>query len=379
MNIKTLKDIPSLEGVKVFLRADFNVPVKGGKVVEDFRIRAAMPTIEYLRSRGAKIILASHLEVVEGEKATLEPVAAVLAKLGLLVKFVKDYKQVMPIMDGAGKDSIKNGECILLENLRMHEGEKANDPQFAKELASLADIYVNDAFPVCHREHASIVGVPKYIDGYVGLQVEKEVAHLSKAFSPAHPFLFVLGGAKFDTKLPLVQKFIGIADNIFIGGALANDFYKAKGWEVGASLVSKTKLDLSSFLNNPKLLLPLDIVTQKGETKRGDAVSKDDKIMDDGPESLRLLADKVKSARFILWNGTLGLYEDGYKGPTLELAKLIADATSGGATTIVGGGDTLAAISELNIGDRFTFISTAGGAMLDFLAMGTLPGLEALK
>jgi phosphoglycerate kinase len=268
-----------------------------------------------------------------------------------------------------------------MENLRFFEGEKKNDPKFAKELASLADIYVNDAFPVCHREHASIVGVPKLLPSYVGFQLEKEVANLSRAFNPAHPFLFILGGAKFETKLPLLAKFLDIADQIFVGGALANDLFKAKGFEIGQSLISKTGIDLSAFIKSPKLLLPVDIINQEGVSKAADSLSLTDKIMDDGPKTLQMLKEKISAAKFILWNGPLGMYEGGYKQPTLELAKIIGEATAGtsGVVSIVGGGDTLAAIEELQNQDKFTFVSTGGGAMLDFLAKGTLPGIEALE
>lgn len=372
--MKTLSDIENLKGVKVFLRADFNVPVKNGAVVDDFRIRAALPTIEHLRSRGARLIIASHLEVIEGEKATLEPVVSVLARLGVPVTFVKDYKKAF-----AMGEALKDGECLLLENLREWPGEKKNDPKFAKELASLADIYVNDAFPVSHREHASIVGVPRYIPGYAGLQIQKEVENLSKAFNPAHPFLFILGGAKFDTKMPLLMKFLGIADSVFVGGALSNDLFKARGYEVGQSLLSNGGLDLAPILSSPKLIIPVDVLNQSGEIKKADGLSATDKVMDIGPASLALLKGKIDVAKFILWNGPMGLYEDGYRGPTLDIARMLADATDRGATTIVGGGDTIAAIATQKLEDRFTFISTAGGAMLDFLAKGTLPGLEALK
>ncbi len=373
--MKTLRDIENLQGVRVFLRAAFDVPIKNGVVVDDFRIRAALPTIEYLRSRGAKVLMVSHVEVIQGERASLEPVAVALGKLGVPVKFVKDYKKAFGMME----NEIKDGECILLENLRAWEGEKGNDKKFARELASLADIYVNDAFSVCHREHASIVGVPQFIPGYAGLQIEQEVANLSKAFDPAHPFLFILGGAKFETKLPLVNRFLGIADTIFIGGALANDFFKAKGYEIGRSLLSKGDFDLAPLLNDPKILIPVDVATESGENKKADALAKADKIMDIGAESVKIIKGKIESAKFILWNGPMGLYEDGYRGPTLDIAKMIGDATQRRATTIVGGGDTIAAIATLKLEDGFTFISTAGGAMLDFLAEGTLPGLEALK
>ena len=373
--MKTLRDIENLQGVRVFLRAAFDVPVKNGVVVDDYRIKAAMPTIEYLRSRGAKVILASHIEVVEGEKPTLEPVAVVLKRLGVPVIFIRDYKKAFDIIE----NQLKDGECVLLENLRTWDGEKANDPKFAKALASLSDVYVDDAFSVCHREHASIVGVPQFIPGYAGLQIEKEVENLSKAFNPTHPFLFILGGAKFETKMPLLNKFLGIADTIFVGGALSNDFFKAKGYEVGQSRLSDGSFDFAPFLNDPKILIPMDIANQEGQIKKSDGLSSTDKVMDIGPESVRIVSDKINSAQFILWNGPMGLYEDGYRGPTLDLARMIGEATLRGATTIVGGGDTIAAIAALGLSEKFTFISTAGGAMLDFLTKGTLPGLEVLK
>ncbi|MCX6715747.1 MAG: phosphoglycerate kinase [Candidatus Taylorbacteria bacterium] len=373
--MKTLRDIENLQGVRVLLRAAFDVPVRNGMVVDEFRIKAALPTIEYLRSRGAKVILASHIEVLEGEKATLEPVAVVLNKLGVPVTFVKDYKRAFDIIE----NQMKGGECILLENLRVWDGEKKNDKKFARELASLADIYVNDAFSVCHREHASIVGVPAFIPGYAGLQTEKEVENLSKAFNPTHPFLFILGGAKFETKMPLVNKFLGTADTIFVGGALANDFFKAKGYETGQSLLSKGDFDLRPLLSDQKVLIPVDIIDQNRKNMKPDQLSNAGKILDIGPESIKIVGEKINGSKFILWNGPMGLYEEGFKQATLDLARMIGEATSRGVTTIVGGGDTIAAIAELGMEEKFTFISTAGGAMLEFLTKGTLPGIETLK
>ena len=374
--MKTLSDIPHLEGVKVLVRADFNVPIANGEVADDYRIRMALPTIQFLRKKKAKVILVSHLEAADGDNPSLEPVARRLEKLDGKVVFVKYWKNAQQAIE----NELGDGGCILLENLRFFEGEKDNDPKFAEQMASLADIYVNEAFSVSHREHASIVSVPKLIPAYAGMQFEREVTALSKAFNPTHPFLFILGGAKFETKLPLLSKFIDIADSVFLGGALANDVFKAKGYETGISLLSKGGVDLSGFANNPKLMIPVDVVTQNKEVKASDQVSKTDKIMDSGPKSMALLKQKIDQAKFILWNGPLGLYEDGYRGPTLDLAKFIAGASEGNGTeSIVGGGDTLAAISSLGLQDKFTFISTAGGAMLDFLAKGTLPGIEALK
>ncbi len=372
--MKTINDIKHVKGVKVLVRVDFNVPIRNGVVADDIRLRAALPTINFLREKGAKVILISHIEVMEGEKATLEPVATKLSKLGLPVTFLKKYERAVEIIHG-----MKDGDCLLLENLRMHEGEKKNDPKFARQLASLADIFVNDAFSVSHREHASVVGVPALMPSYAGLQFTREVENISKAFNPEHPFLFILGGAKFGTKLPLLNKFMKSADWIFVGGALANDFYKAKGYATGKSLLSEGTFDLTSFIASPKLLIPVDVVTDKGEVKADRNVGPNDKILDAGPATVELIAEKVKAAKFVLWNGPLGLYEDGYKGPTLEVAGMLAEASSRGATTIVGGGDTLAAIATLGTEDKYTFVSTAGGAMLDFLSQGTLPGIDALN
>jgi len=372
--MKTIKDIEFFAGVRILVRVDFNAPIKNGVVVEDYRIRSAFPTIDFLKEKGAKVILIAHLESNDGANNTLEPVANQMNKLGEKVVFIKNWKKASTIIDS----EMKAGDCVLLENLRDFAGEKANDKKFAKELASLADIYVNDAFSVSHREHASVVGVPEYLPSYAGFQLEKEVANLSKAFNPAHPFLFILGGAKFETKLPLLEKFLNLADSIFLGGALATDIMKEKGYEVGASLVSKGGIDLSGFAKNPKLLLPVDITTQDKEVKLVDGLGKDDSNMDAGPETILMLEKKIKEAKFILWNGPLGVYEKGFKEPTLRLAKLIAEASSH-AETIVGGGDTLAAIAENNDQDKFSFVSTGGGAMLDFLANETLPGIEALE
>jgi phosphoglycerate kinase len=378
--MKTLRDIQNLQGVKVLVRADFNVPIQNGVVADNYRIRMAMPTIDFLTSRGAKVILVSHIEANKSETVpvnvnSLKPVAAEFAKLGRKIQFVENVKNTYQIIE----TTLKNGEVMLLENIRSFPGEEANDVGFAEELASLADIYVNEAFPVSHRSHASIVGVPKYLPSYAGLQFEQEVRHLSRSFNPPHPFLFILGGAKFGTKLPLVERFIQLADTVFIGGALANDLLKEKQYEIGRSLISKGDFDFKHIVSSEKLLLPIDITNDKREVKNVGTLTPEDVILDAGPRTLALLKEKIDAAKFILWNGPLGLYEQGYQEPTLGLAKLIGDATSRGAETVVGGGDTVAAIATLGMADKITFISTGGGAMLDFLAKGTLPGIEALE
>lgn len=374
--MKSVKNIEHLKGVKALVRVDFNIPVANSAVTDDYRIRAALPTIDFLTAKGAKVILISHMESKDGGNPSLEPVANHLKKLGRSVLFVKNFKVANEYVE----NGLKDGKCVLLENLRIFEGEKANDDKFARELASLGDLFVNEAFSACHRKHASIVGVPKYLPSYAGLQLEKEVENLSRAFNPPHPFLLVLGGAKFETKLPLLEKFANTTDSIFVGGALAHDFFKVKGFNIGKSTSSESRVDLSGYLNNPKVEIPIDVVTDGGETKASDSLSDNDTIADAGAKTIELLKEKVSTARFILWNGPLGVYEDGFKNATIELARMIAESTvNGNTTSIVGGGDTIAAIEELNLQDKFTFISTGGGAMLEFLAKGSLPGIEALK
>ncbi len=371
--MKSIKDIDNLRGVRVLLRLDLNVPIEGGRIVDDFRLRRAMPTLEYLYEKGAQTIIVSHLESLTGKSGeTLEPVAEYLKK-NFNLTFVKNYRNVLLELD-----RVRDGSMVLLENVRHYEGEKANDPKFARELASLADIYVNDAFSVCHREHASVVGIPKFLPSYAGLGLLDEVKHLSVCFDPPRPFAFILGGAKFDTKLPLIKKFLDIADHVFVGGALANNFFREKGMEIGDSTASPDNFNLKEYFDNPKLILPVDgeVETAKGVTvKKTSEVRKGEKIMDAGPETLRELAHVINKSKFVLWNGPLGNYEIGYRKPTLELAKIIAQS---GAQSVLGGGDTLAAIAELGLEEKFTFISTGGGATLEYLAKGTLPGIEAL-
>lgn len=361
------------------VRVDYNVPIQNGVVVDDFRVRSSLETINFLLKGGAKVILIAHLEAADGSNPSLEPVSLCLNGLGVKTRFIRDMKTAYEIIE----NDFGNGDCILLENLRFFDGEKKNDPKFAGELASLADIFVNDAFSVSHREHASVVGVPKLMPSYAGIQLNKEVANLSKAFDPLHPFLFIIGGAKFDTKLPLIERFSKLADKIFMGGALANDILKARGLPVGASKLSVNHVEaIKKIAADIKIIVPEDVIVQEHVEKSVSNVGENDKILDSGSKTVAMLGDILAKTKFVLWNGPLGIYEDGYQGATLELAKLIASCkqTNGADfVSIVGGGDTTAAIASLGIEDQFTFISTGGGAMLDFLAKGTLPGIEVLK
>lgn len=372
--MKSIKNIEYLKDVKVIMACDFNVPLSNGKVANDYRLKIMRPTLDHLILGGAKVILIGHLQSPEGDNLSLEPVVEHLKSWSYKVRLANNPKELAKLVA-----DWPEGECLMLENIRNFKGEKENDSQFAKELASLADIYVNEAFSVSHRKHASIVGLPKYLPAYAGLEFQAEVATLSKAFKPSHPFLFILGGAKFSTKLPLLQKFLDIADKIFVGGALASDLFRAKGYEVGRSVVSDGSIDLAEYAHNPKILLPLDVIDDSGREYAPNNFPKESRMTDSGSKTIAMLKEEIKHAQFILWNGPLGIYEAGFKKATIDVAENIAHATHGSVISILGGGDTLAAIAELGLAHKITFMSGAGGAMLDFLANGTLPGIEALE
>ncbi len=373
MELKSVINEKNLAGKRVLIRVDWNVPIENGKVTDDYRIKQSLNTVEYLLNEGAKVVICSHLE--SAATTSLLPVAEHL-RGRIPLEFSNEL-----LGDGVkGKISqMKNGEAILLENLRTNEGEKNNDKEFAKNLAELGEIFVNEAFSASHREHASIVGIPQFLPSYIGKRFEEEIQELSKVFYPKKPFLFILGGAKFDTKIPLVEKFIHIADTIFVGGALAHNFFREEGLEIGKSLISEGDFHLKEKIDSGKIMLPTDICILSDKhirTDSPDRVGKEEMIVDAGPQTISDLRQKIKEASCILWNGPLGNYEKGYKQQTLELARALSES---GKETILGGGDTLAALQELNIFEKFSFVSTGGGAMLDFLATGTLPGIDAIK
>ncbi len=372
--MKSIDQVKNLKGKRVILRVDFNVPIAKGRVVDDFRILAVLPTINLLRDAGAKVIILSHVEGKGG--ASLKPVAKYFANKKFPVTFIPKF--FTPAATKAlGK--MKNGDIVLFENLRINKGEKDNDEKFSKKLAEMGDFYVNDAFPVSHRAHASIVGIPKFLPSYMGLVFKREVKHLSSAFRPDRPFLFILGGAKFDTKMALLKKFMNLADFIFVGGALANNFFKELNMEIGDSVVSDGVYDLPQLLQTKKVFIPIDGHVQNGKkvtVKQVQDMAPKDKIWDAGPETLVQLKDLIDRSKFVLWNGPLGNYEEGFSEGTKNLAEIISKSK---AKSVVGGGDTVAAIQELGLMDKFTFVSTGGGAMLDFLANETLPGIEAIE
>jgi len=370
MSLPVITDVADLRGKRVLVRTSLNVPVKDDAVMNDFRIRRAMATIDYLVGEGARVILIAHI----GRERTdsLESVYQTMRRR-MSLSWCGDFDTA-----GASIEKLENGEVLLLENLRSHNGEIANDEGFAKELASFADVYVNDAFAASHRAHASIVGVPKHLPSYIGLTFSREYEALVDARTPEQPSLFILGGAKFETKAPLIKKYADIYDRVFVGGALANDFFKAKEYEVGTSLVSENGV-AEELLQKENILLPIDVTVQnaEGQTRitTPDNVQGDETILDAGPETIKMLDTYIDEAKTILWNGPLGSYEKGFSEYTEALAQKIAESD---AQSVVGGGDTIASIAKMNIEDDFTFLSTAGGAMLVFLEIGTLEGIEAL-
>jgi phosphoglycerate kinase len=374
--MKYIDEVPvnELKGRRVLLRADFNLPLKpDGEVANVFRVQQGWKTVRYLSEQGAKVIIVSHLG--RDPEESMEPVARALKPFGPIV-FIAD------LVGAAAKGAVmamKDGEMLLLENVRRDPRETENDPEFARDLASLAELYVNDSFAADHREHASVVGITRFLPSYAGLLVRDEVENIDAARSPEHPSLAILGGAKFETKAPLIRLLLEKYDHLFITGALANDVFKTRGLQVGRSLISK-ELPRQDILSNPHLLAPVDVTVEdssgKVSVKKPEEVGSDDKIADIGPGSVAMLAPHIASAKFILWSGPTGMYENGYVHYTQGIAELISKAR---AKTVIGGGDTVAAIEATGVkmGEN-AFLSTGGGAMLEYLLKGTLPAIAAL-
>jgi len=395
----SIRDL-DLAGQRVFIRVDFNVPIKDGKVEDDTRIRAVLPTINYATERGARVILASHLGRPKGqrvEKYSLLPVAEHLSNLiGKPVAFAEDC---VGEATKSKVSSLENGQVLLLENLRFHAEEEKNEEGFARQLAGLCDVYVNDAFGTAHRAHASTVGITRFVkQAAAGLLMEKELEYLGRVISdPEHPFVAILGGAKVSDKLPVIKALIDRkVDRLLIGGAMAYTFLKAEGFTVGKSLVENDKLEIAAQIkkrcedSGVRLLLPTDHqVVDSYEPIKGDQVlAKTIPIeftnaghagMDIGIESIRYFADALQDARTIIWNGPMGVFEEKpFDEGTIGIAHAVAEAADRGATVIVGGGDSVAAITRAGVADRITHISTGGGATLEFLAGDELPGVAAL-
>ncbi len=362
-------EIKDLKGKRVLLRVDLNLPIKNGIVQNDFRIRRSLPTVQFLRKKGAKIILIAY-----ANKSTdsLKPVAQHFNRF-VRVGFIP---AVTGSLVSSAVNKLPNGGVLLLENLRSVRGEEMNSLNFAKELASLGDIYINEAFSNSHRAYASIMRLPKLLPSYAGFLFESEYKNLIKARKPKKPFYFILGGAKVETKLPLIKYFLPVAKKAFILGGPANTFFKVRGYETGKSVVGGFFTGLKSLVNNKKISLPKDALLLSGKISRTDGLSREDKIVDIGPETIRGLKGCIQEAKSILFNGPVGIYDEGFSHGTEELLKMMARSK---AKIVMGGGDTVVSVTKLKLENRFTFISTGGGAMLEFLATGTLPGVEALK
>jgi phosphoglycerate kinase len=390
----SIRDL-DLKDKRVFMRADFNVPMSNGTVDDDTRIRETLPTLRLALEKGGRIVLASHLGRPKGKvdlKYTLAPVASKLQELlGQPVKFAEDC--VGPGAESQSK-SLREGEILLLENVRFHPEEEANDPEFSRKLSALCDgIFICDAFGSAHRAHASVVGITKFVgQSATGLLMEKELAYLGKAISnPDRPFVAILGGAKVSDKIEIVQNLMKLADAMLIGGAMAYTFLKPQGLPIGKSLVENDKLDLARNLledakkRNFRFVLPVDHVLAESldstATRITDIAHTPDGWMglDIGPATIGLFQKEISTARTILWNGPVGMFEKpAFAQGTLSIARAVAAASAAGATSIVGGGDSVAAVEQSGLASQITHISTGGGASLEFLAGEKLPGVEAL-
>ena len=393
MNKKTVRDI-DVTGKKVLVRCDFNVPLdkETGVITDNRRIRAALPTIQYLLDNNAKVILCSHLGRPKGEfnlKYSLKPVAEDLSKLlGQEVKLATDV-----VGEDASRlvSEIKEGQAILLENVRFHSEEEENNPEFAKKLASFADIYVNDAFGTAHRAHSSTAGVADYLPAVSGFLIEKELKFLGSSLeNPERPFVAILGGAKVSDKIGVIENLLEKVDTLIIGGGMAYTFYKAQGHSIGTSICEDDKIDLAKNIlekadkKKVKLLLPIDNhvsleYSNEAEDKYVDSEEIPDGYMglDIGPKTIELYKDTLKTAKTVLWNGPLGVTEfSKFAEGTKAVAEILAESN---ATTIIGGGDSAAAIEKLGLADKMTHISTGGGASLEFLEGKVLPGIACLE
>src|SRR6202795_896620 len=392
----SIRDL-EMSGKRVFMRVDFNVPLDGARVSDDTRIRETLPTIEFARSRDARLGLASHLGRPKGKpnpKYSLRPVAAKLAELlGTPVEFAADCVGA----DAEGKSrALANGGVLLLENVRYHAEEEANEEAFSRQLAALCDgLFVCDAFGSAHRAHASVVGITRFVkQSAAGLLMERELAYLGKALSnPERPFVAVLGGAKVSDKIEVVENLMRVADAMLIGGGMAYTFLKSQGLPIGKSLVETDKLDLARILleeakqRNFRLLLPADHVLgaefkpdTETQTTSGAATPDGWRGLDIGPETIAKFSAELARAKTIVWNGPMGVFEmPAFARGTLEIACAVAAATARGATSIVGGGDSVAAVHQAGIADKISHISTGGGASLEFLGGRKLPGVEALS
>ena len=395
MNKKTIRDI-DVAGKRVLVRVDFNVPLDAERhITDDTRIKAALPTITYLLDAGAAVILMSHLGRPDGkavEKLRLAPVAQRLSELlGKPVQSASD--SIGPEVTAQAK-ALQPGQVLLLENLRFHKEEEKNDPEFARQLASLGDLYVNDAFGTAHRAHASTEGVTHTLPGVAGFLLEKEINFLGSALeNPKRPLAAIIGGAKVSDKIKVLERLISLSDSILIGGGMANTFLKAEGYEIGDSLLEESKLDVARDLiekakqKGSQFLLPTDVVIAdrfaadaEHKVVASNAVPQGWRILDIGPATVESFRQALANAQTIVWNGTLGVAEfPAFAKGTDAIIEILSERTKAGALTIIGGGDSAAAVEQANAANNMTHVSTGGGASLEFLEGRTLPGVAALQ
>ena len=389
MSKKTIRDV-DVKGKRVLVRVDFNVPIKGGKITDDTRIRAALPTIRYLLDQGAAVVLMSHLGRPEGTgfeaEYSLKPVAVRLGEL--LDRGVKMAPDCIGAEVEVMAKSLKPGDVLMLENTRFYKGESKNDAKISEQLAKLGDIYVNDAFGTAHRAHSSTEGVAHYLPAVSGFLMEKEIEFLSKAIGePEHPYVAIIGGAKISDKIAVIRNLLTKVDWLLIGGGMANTFLAAKGYEMGDSLVEKDSIGVAKELmelGGDKLVLPGDgVIADAFSAEANVRVVKANQIepgwrmLDIGPDTVRLFGVKIGRAKTIVWNGPMGVFELApFAKATTAVAEMLAES---GAVTIIGGGDSVAAIQQAGLADRMTHISTGGGASLEMLEGKVLPGLAALN
>ena len=392
MRIKSIKQIKDLAGKVVLLRADFNVPLCKGKVKEDFKLIMNLPTIRYLSNNKAKVVLISHLgrpeftksgQVSKKKQSSLESVARRLSIL--LRKKVKFVNQIIGDKVNREIERLKQGEILLLENLRFDPGEIKNSVKFAKKLSSMADIYVNNAFAVCHRKHASVSAIKKYLPAYAGLLLEEEIKSLNKIKEPKKPLVIIIGGAKMDTKIGMIKKMSFKATNILLGGAVANNFLAAKKLEIGKSLSDKASIREAKKLMNKKIILPVDVVVAKPnkfkpvKVKPVNYVNKGEMILDIGPQTMRNYAKYIKEAKTIIWNGPMGMFEiKPFHHGSLFIGRVVASRSKGKAFGLVGGGETVQVLRMTKMFDNIDWVSTGGGAVLAYLSNNKMPGLKKI-
>jgi phosphoglycerate kinase len=387
MRIKSIKNAPHLAGRRVLLRTDLNVPIKNNIIQDDFKIIQALATIDFLLAKKAKIILLTHLGEPKGGKPdqdfSVKPIAGLLSKI--LDQAVEFVPYITGLEVGTAVSRMKNAGIILLENVRFDEREKKNSQKLAKELASFADVYVNDAFAVSHRKHASVSAIKNYLASYAGLLLEKEVMNLERGLYPDKPLVVVIGGAKISTKITLIKNLQKKAWRILIGGGIANNFFAARGLEVGKSLIDKNSLSFARRFSADNIILPVDVIVansdkdEASEVKSINNILKNDYIFDIGPKTLRLYANFIKSAKTLIWNGPMGMFElKKFKHGTLGIAREIGLHSRGKAFGVAGGGETVAALRMAKMVDDVDWVSTGGGAMLSYLGNEPMPGLKGL-